>query len=143
MEKTYAQGSSLDLRKLFNEEQIKKIYYSQKEHENNKENIEMDRKSRETDTARSKQHDTTLYRPLLSQIMLPSACSTVGRTCKAKKAKDIKQLRFNYLQEDLISVNDSKCILTEWRTTLGGKEQTGGEVNRIMIEKFMLFNEEI
>ncbi len=55
---------------------------------------------------------------------------------KGKKAKETKQLRLNHLQEDLINVNDSKCLVADWSVSKEGQ----GEVNRVMVEKFMLFN---
>lgn len=116
MERAYVQAPALDLRKLLNEEQIKKVYHCHKQEraDHNKENLESDRKSREAETARSKQHDSASYRPLLTQIMQAGSCSSVGRTTKGKKAREAKQLRFNYLQEDVININEAKCILSEW-----------------------------
>lgn len=79
--------------------------------------METERKSRENETAKSKQHDPTNYRPLLTQFMQASNSTSINRTLKGKKAKDAKQLRLNHLQEDLININDSKCILTEWNNS--------------------------
>jgi hypothetical protein len=89
MERAYVQGSSLDLKKLANEEYIKKTYHCQKQEraDHNKENLDTERKSRENETARSKQPDATSYRPLLIQIMQAGSCTSVGRTTKGKKAK--------------------------------------------------------
>jgi hypothetical protein len=72
---------------------------------------------------------------------MQSSSKILPQTTKGKKSKDAKLLRFNYLQEDLINTNDSKFIVAEWNSNLSGKSQS--EMNKIMIEKFMLFNEEI
>lgn len=59
---------------------------------------------------------------------------------KGKKAKDSKSLKVKFLQEDLINVNDSKFLVTEWKSATEQKET---QINKIMVEKFILFNEEI
>ena len=48
MERAYTQTPSLDLRKLLNEEHIRKTYHCQKQEraDHNKENLESERKSR-------------------------------------------------------------------------------------------------
>lgn len=106
--------------------------------ETNKENLcETERKSRENESARSKGQDTSQYKPIISQII--NASSQSIKTSKGKKAKDAKGLRFNYLQEDLININDSKFIVSEWIS--GPCSKQINDINKIMIEKFMLFNE--
>jgi hypothetical protein len=37
---------------------------------------------------------------------------------KGKKAKDSKNVKIKFLQEDLINVNDSKFLVTEWSSTI-------------------------
>lgn len=59
---------------------------------------------------------------------------------KGKKAKDSKSLKVKFLQEDLINVNDSKFLVTEWNSVV---EQRETQINKIMVEKFIMFNEEI
>lgn len=139
LERSSIQTSVLDLKKLLNEEQLKLTFHCDKVHpETNKENLcETDRKSRENESARSKGHDTSQYKPIISQII--NASSQSIKTSKGKKAKDAKGLRFNYLQEDLININDSKFIVSEWNS--GPCSKQGNDINKIMIEKFMLFNE--
>lgn len=45
------------------------------------------------------------------QTSIPSA---VGSIIKKNKTKESKPLRLNHLQEDLISVNDSKGLVVDW-----------------------------
>lgn len=59
---------------------------------------------------------------------------------KGKKAKDSKSLKVKFLQEDLINVNDSKFLVTQWNNIV---EQRETQINKIMVEKFIMFNEEI
>lgn len=59
---------------------------------------------------------------------------------KGKKAKDSKSLKVKFLQEDLINVNDSKFLVTQWNNIV---EQRETQINKIMVDKFIMFNEEI
>lgn len=58
----------------------------------------------------------------------------LGRTIKGRKLKDAKQIKLNFLQEDVIGVSECKCIAGEWNRVLSQEAKGKGiDVNSIMI----------